>query len=459
MKGQFAPIRGNYSPLFKQLVRDLLQREPEFRPSASEILLGKLPALKVQYENHYYDEMEEMEEELLAKYGENRHKTGRPVRSVLYYMKAFESSISLTPMQLPPRCRIQQMEVSGTHMVALTTEGLVFTWGEGKKGQLGHGQVENWRSRPTCVEALKGKAITRVAAGNGFSVFASDNGIVMTCGDGSFGALGHGDWNSSARPMLIEQLLSVDVVGVGAGAEHVVVVGGQGDVYAWGRGQGGRLGLGTEEDVCTPKEVKLNTDDIYITSVECGGDGTIFISDEGVMYACGGNKANKLGLDGPAGWLLSGRVEQALVPTKLRTVKQRVQSVSMGPHHTCCLTDSGQILTFGLNTCGQLGRGHTRTSALPGVVKGMGDRVGCVVEAGSTFTVAGTSDNVIHFWGTRNISPITRPNTQDAFGANFQGSAKSTPGEDHHHDLDTEVMHGAHLGESEDNHTLSTAAL
>ena len=44
---------------------------------------------------------------------------------------------------------------------------------------------------------------------------------------------------TNARPMLIEQLLSVDVVGVGAGAEHVVVVGGQGDVYAWGRGQGG----------------------------------------------------------------------------------------------------------------------------------------------------------------------------------------------------------------------------
>ena len=53
-------------------------------------------------------------------------------------------------------------------------------------------------------------------------------------------------------------------------------------------------------------QVKLNTDDIYITSVECGGDGTIFISDEGLMYGCGGNKGNKLGLDGPAGWLLSG---------------------------------------------------------------------------------------------------------------------------------------------------------
>ena len=452
MKGQFAPIRGNYSPLFKQLVRDLLQREPEFRPSASEILLAKLPALRVQYENHYYDEMEEMEEELLAKLGENRHKTGRPLRSVLYYMKAFESSISLTPVQLPPRSRIQQVAVSSTHMVALTTEGLVFTWGEGRKGQLGHGELENWRSHPTCVEALKGKAITRVAAGTGFSVFASDNGIVMTCGDGSFGALGHGDWNSSARPMLIEQLLSVDVVDVGAGAEHMVVVGGQGDVYSWGRGQGGRLGLGSEEDVCTPREVQLNTEDIYITSVECGGDGTIFISNEGALYACGSNKTNKLGLDAAAGWFFSGQVEQALVPTRVRSVRQGVSEVSMGTHHTACLTHSGQMVTFGLNTSGQLGRGHTKHTSMPGLVKGMGERISCVVEVGSTYTVCGTIDNVIHFWGTRHISPVTRPSTQDAFGANFG----RREGEEQQ-ELDTDMMHGAKVGEGEEG--LSTAAL
>ena len=72
MKGQFAPIRGNYTPLFKQLVRwelgifslhvsyvlnpqltlmcfrDLLQRDPEFRPSAAELLLSKLPGLTVE---------------------------------------------------------------------------------------------------------------------------------------------------------------------------------------------------------------------------------------------------------------------------------------------------------------------------------------------------------------------------------------------------------------------------
>jgi hypothetical protein len=36
-----------------QLVRDLLQRDPEFRPSASEVLLSKLPSLMVQFEKRF----------------------------------------------------------------------------------------------------------------------------------------------------------------------------------------------------------------------------------------------------------------------------------------------------------------------------------------------------------------------------------------------------------------------
>ena len=98
----------------------------------------------------------------------------------------------------------------------------------------------------------------------------------MTCGDGSFGALGkehalktrgftrvnlqpgHGDWQSSAVPKLVESLLSIDVSAVACGPEHVVVVSGKGDLYAWGRGSEGRLGLGNEEDVCVPTEVKFH---------------------------------------------------------------------------------------------------------------------------------------------------------------------------------------------------------
>lgn len=54
---------------------------------------------------------------------------------------------------------------------------------------------------------------------------------------------------------LVESLLSVDILSVSCGNEHVVVVGGNGDVYTWGRGAGGRLGLGNEEDHCIPHKV------------------------------------------------------------------------------------------------------------------------------------------------------------------------------------------------------------
>lgn len=167
---------------------------------------------------------------------------------------------------------------------------MVFTWGEGRRGQLGHGEVESWRSRPHCVEALKTKSITRVGAGDGFSLFTSDNGIVMTCGDGSFGALGHADWQSLSRPKLIESLLSIDVSAVACGPEHVVVVSGKGDVYAWGKGEGGRLGLGNEEDCCMPQEVKISTDEVYIVNVKCSGNATILLSEVGNIYATGGNR-------------------------------------------------------------------------------------------------------------------------------------------------------------------------
>ena len=50
---------------------------------------------------------------------------------------------------------------------------------------------------------------------------------------------GHGDWHSLSVPKLVEALLSVDVSAVSCGPEHVVVVGGQGDVYSWGRGYKG----------------------------------------------------------------------------------------------------------------------------------------------------------------------------------------------------------------------------
>ncbi len=111
MRGQFAPIRGEYSPLFKQLVRDLLQKEPEFRPTASEIQLKRLPELEALFEDLWGQEeaLEELESLDSTTVTAAKVRQSRPPRSVLYYLKGYESTISLTPVQLPPRSRILQV--------------------------------------------------------------------------------------------------------------------------------------------------------------------------------------------------------------------------------------------------------------------------------------------------------------------------------------------------------------
>ena len=56
--------------------------------------------------------------------------------------------------------------MSGSHIIALTSEQMVFTWGDGRRGQLGHGELETWRSTPHCVEALKVSFFFRIPVEN-----------------------------------------------------------------------------------------------------------------------------------------------------------------------------------------------------------------------------------------------------------------------------------------------------
>ena len=43
IQGTFAPVKDTYSPDFRSLVRDLLQKDPIARPTAEEILFQRLP--------------------------------------------------------------------------------------------------------------------------------------------------------------------------------------------------------------------------------------------------------------------------------------------------------------------------------------------------------------------------------------------------------------------------------
>ncbi len=189
--------------------------------------------------------------------------------------------------------------------------------------------------------------------------------------------------------------------------------------------------------------MKVDTSEVYFVNVKCSGDATILLTDKGALYACGGNRYNRLGLD-ESKVILSSHVDKVLVPTRVRAVKQRIVDLDMGPNHTVCIAEDGKLVktkniynlfllcasdrrtlsqllqvSMGRNSEAQLGRGQARAVAGPDLVKTMQDKEVSMVSCGATFTVAGTTENVLYFWGTRFISPLTRPNTRDAFSQTF----------------------------------------
>ena len=79
-------------------------------------------------------------------------------RSFLYYLDGV--SLLLHHVSATFQTRVDHIAVGYGHSLALADEGLVFSWGVGSKGQLGHGDRETKRS-PQLVEAIKGKLIVR----------------------------------------------------------------------------------------------------------------------------------------------------------------------------------------------------------------------------------------------------------------------------------------------------------
>jgi len=73
--------------------------------------------------------------------------------------------------------------------VCLTTSGEMFSWGSNEFGRLGHGD-ELDRTLPTLVKALQGHKILHVAMGLSHTLVLEENGLLWTFGSNKFGQLG-----------------------------------------------------------------------------------------------------------------------------------------------------------------------------------------------------------------------------------------------------------------------------
>ena len=151
---------------------------------------------------------------------------------------------------------VRQIASGSKHILALSDSGDVYAWGVGSNGQLGLGKRRNFPS-PQLVWGLMRKGVRQIAAGDHHSLALTYNGLVYSWGSSRFGQLGHGNRKMQPLPKLIQHLdenvsreKSSTVRLIGAGAKHSVAVLGNGELYLWGRPDFGLLGR-TKSDAYT----------------------------------------------------------------------------------------------------------------------------------------------------------------------------------------------------------------
>eukprot|EP00961_Rhodomonas_salina_P110136 1482469-Rhodomonas_salina.1 len=129
----------------------------------------------------------------------------------------------------------------------------LLTWGDGKDGKLGH-QSEETLFVPYTVSALSRIPIRQCAMGKKHTLFLSEEGLVLSCGNGQYGQLGlGGQLENRYVPVLVQGLK--DIKQVECGHYHCMALSREGSLFSWGSGSWGKLGLSFDGNINTPRLV------------------------------------------------------------------------------------------------------------------------------------------------------------------------------------------------------------
>ena len=253
------------------------------------------------------------------------------------------------------RTQVRQIATGEDHCVALSNSGIVWTWGSGARGQLGHGwpSKESGKSKfsvlshtPRRVESLR-RTVVEVACGAYHSVALVNAGSLYTWGSGKQLGLGVfvGD-GDRALPSAVKALAKFRVRHVGCGFGFTAATTHSGDVYTWGSGEHGQLGHGDTQDRVVPVPVvslRGNAKHARVADVACGARHALAMSSTGRIYAWGWNNHGQLGL---------GHRDDVSEPTLVSALrKHKCMNIVAGWRNSAAMFEKGEIYAWGMTSC------------------------------------------------------------------------------------------------------------
>ena len=257
--------------------------------------------------------------------------------------------------------QISQAKSGDGHCLAITNSGEVYSWGEGSYGRLGHGDTATIKT-PKRVEALKDVVIVQVCCGSRHSAAITADGVLYTWGSGTDGKLGHGSTESAYTPKVLSAVSNA--VHVACAASHTVAIAESGTkVYSWGGGSYGKLGHGNTNSQNTPKLIEALKSH-HCVKVVAGSNYTAILTSTGQVLTMGNSAACGAGTSEP---------KRYIPERVIGLSEEHIVDISGGDTMMLALTLRGEVYSWGSNSMGQVGQGTSvgSTVSTPGKMLGL----------------------------------------------------------------------------------------
>lgn len=238
-----------------------------------------------------------------------------------------------------PRIYTFQIEISAiscgsSHTLILSSTGYVYSFGSNESGQLGLGEsVSGVKSIPSPSLIRSISKISKITSGAWHSMALSVSGELFTWGEGSTGCLGLGGFSSPCAPCKVLTPHHSACIQISAGLAHSAAIltdGVKASLFTCGEGRKGQLGTGR---CCKePSFVKVFEN---VLAVACGYEHTALITHSYRLWLTGSNENGQLGLGSSQFSSIFCKIESDDV------IKVAASNL------TACVSSSGKLLIAG----------------------------------------------------------------------------------------------------------------
>ena len=276
---------------------------------------------------------------------------------------------------------IQLIFLSDTHTLLLNNKGHIFTFGWNENGQCGINPYLT--NRNYILENLKKKnffpilnysnakmpnlnrkytfgRIENCLLGNGYTILLNKEGNLFGFGNNENGELGFGnnkneDLNNRFYPKIIlfkNNFLNNDYVKyINSTGNMNIILTNNSEMYLYL--------ISKKIDLIQPRKLYFDQN-IQIKQISCGKNFYILLDKNGILYSAGtnyfnecGNNNNNININN-----INNNENNLLSPKEIigfRKYNDNIIQIKCGFKHVICLSNKGNVYTFGNNSFGQLG--------------------------------------------------------------------------------------------------------